>query len=160
MREDQDGGLISKKFKIIFCKFHWTGKVGLRVNLAKGGGFFAKWSKNARDRTAEARPRRGMLWCQWMNRVFDCKDNSLNLHIDYPIILLLKIKITPKSKSKLYNYNKILKCININSKLIFLSLLVYYLYYYLYKNTNHNVCITIYSCIREEIRIPIFMLFT
>ena len=37
---------------------------------------------------------------------------------------LLKVKVTPKSESKLYNYNKILKG---TSKLIFLSLLVYYL---------------------------------
>ena len=31
---------------------------------------------------------------------------------------------------------------------------------FLYKNTNHNVCVTVYSCIIEEIRIPIIMLFT
>ena len=37
---------------------------------------------------------------------------ALNLHINYPIILLLKVKVTPKSESKLYNYNKILKCTN------------------------------------------------
>ena len=37
-------------------------------------------------------------------------NNSLNLHINYPIISLLRvIKVTSKSESKLYNYNKILK---------------------------------------------------
>jgi hypothetical protein len=40
-------------------------------------------------------------------------NNRLNLHINYPIISLLKVKVTPKSESKLYNYNKILKCTNI-----------------------------------------------
>ena len=29
--------------------------------------------------------------------------------------------------------------------------LIYHICYYLYKNTNHNVCVSIYSCIREEI---------
>jgi hypothetical protein len=51
-------------------------------------------------------------------------------------MLLLKLKVTPKSESKLYNYNKILKCTNINSKLLVLSLLIYYLY----KNTTHGMC--------------------
>ena len=37
----------------------------------------------------------------------------LNLYINYPIMSLLKVKITPKFESKLYNYNKILKYINI-----------------------------------------------
>ena len=41
--------------------------------------------------------------------------------------VIVKVKVTPKSESKLYNYNKVLKCTYINSKLIFLSLLVYYL---------------------------------
>ena len=53
---------------------------------------------------------------------------------------LFKVKVTPKSESKLYNYNKKLKCTNINCKLLFLSLLIYYLFYYLYKNTNHDMC--------------------
>ena len=66
--------------------------------------------------------------------------NLPNFYINYPIISLLKVKVTPKSKSKLYNYNKILRCTNINSKLQFLSLLAYYLYYYLYKNTTHDIC--------------------
>ena len=52
---------------------------------------------------------------------------------------LLKVKVTSKFEYKLYNYNKILRCTNINSKLQFLSLLAYYLYYYLYKNTTHNM---------------------
>ena len=47
-------------------------------------------------------------------------------------MLLLKSKVTHKSESKLYNYNKILKYINIKSKLLFLSLL----YYHVYKNTT------------------------
>ena len=53
------------------------------------------------------------------------KDNTnivLNLFINYLIISLLKVKVFPKSESKLYNYNKILKCTNINSK--------YYFYHY------------------------------
>ena len=29
---------------------------------------------------------------------------------------------------------------NINSKLLFLSLLIYYLYYYVYKNTTRDIC--------------------
>ena len=41
------------------------------------------------------------------------------MHINYPIILSLKVKVTPKSESKLYNYNKKIKCTNINSKLLF-----------------------------------------
>jgi len=51
-------------------------------------------------------------------------------------MLLLKVKVTPKSESKLYDCNKILKYININSKLIFLLVL----YYYVYKNTTHDKC--------------------
>ena len=51
-------------------------------------------------------------------------------------MLLLKVKLTPKFKSKLYNYNKILKYINVKSKLLFLSLL----YYHVYKNTTHDKC--------------------
>ena len=46
---------------------------------------------------------------------------------------LLKVKVTPKSKywsAPIQNYNK----------LLFLSLLIYYLYYYLYKNTTHDMC--------------------
>ena len=55
---------------------------------------------------------------------------------------LLKAKVTPKSEFKLYNCNKIFKCTNLNSKLLFLSLLIYCLYYYLYKNKNttHDMC--------------------
>ena len=40
-------------------------------------------------------------------------NNPLKWNINYPIILLLKFKVTPKSGFELYNYNKILKCINI-----------------------------------------------
>ena len=40
---------------------------------------------------------------------------------------LLKVKVTSKSESKLYNYNKIV-CTNINSKLLFIPLLIYYLW--------------------------------
>ena len=35
------------------------------------------------------------------------------MHINYPITSFLKVKVTPKSKLKVYNYNKILKCTNI-----------------------------------------------
>ena len=49
---------------------------------------------------------------------------------------LLKVKATSKFESKLYNYNKILKYINVKSKLLFLSLL----YYHVYKNTTHDKC--------------------
>ena len=44
----------------------------------------------------------------------------LNLYINYPIMLLLKVKVTPKFESKL----------------LFLSLL----YYHVYKNTTHDKC--------------------
>ena len=60
----------------------------------------------------------------------------LNLYINYLIMSLLKVKATPKFESKLYNYNKILKYINIKSKLLFLSLL----YYHVYKNTTYDKC--------------------
>jgi hypothetical protein len=33
--------------------------------------------------------------------------------MNYLIMLLLKVKVTPKSESKLHNYKKILKCTNI-----------------------------------------------
>jgi len=33
-------------------------------------------------------------------------DDPLNLYISYPIMSLLKVKVTPKSESKLYNYKK------------------------------------------------------
>ena len=56
--------------------------------------------------------------------------------------IIIISKVTPKSESKLYNYNKILKYININYKLLFLSLLAYY--YYLYKNTTHDICYYIF----------------
>ena len=41
-------------------------------------------------------------------------DKPLNLHIKYPTVSFLRVKVTPKSESKLYNYNKVLKCTNIN----------------------------------------------
>ena len=53
---------------------------------------------------------------------------------------LFKVKVTRKYESKLHNYNKILKCANINSKLLFLSLLIYYLCYCSYKNIAHDMC--------------------
>ena len=37
----------------------------------------------------------------------------LNLYINYPIMSLLKVKVTPKFEYILYNYNKILKYTNI-----------------------------------------------
>ena len=37
-------------------------------------------------------------------------NNPLNLHINYSIVSILKVQVTPKSESKLYNYNIILKC--------------------------------------------------
>ena len=54
---------------------------------------------------------------------------------------LLKVKVTPKFESKLYIYNKILKYININAKLLFLSLL----YYHVYKNTTHDKCHCVFT---------------
>ena len=48
---------------------------------------------------------------------------------------LLKVKVTPKFESKLYNYNKILKYIN--------KILNYYFYHYyiiIYINTTHDKC--------------------
>ena len=58
-------------------------------------------------------------------------------------MLLLKVKVTPKSESKLYDCNKILKYININSKLLFLLLL----YYHVYKITTHDKyhCVLMYG---------------
>ena len=67
---------------------------------------------------------------------------------------LLKFKVTPKSELK---YNKILKWTNINSKLLFVSLLIYYLCYYLYKILS-VICVAIYSHMMEEIKIPIYKL--
>ena len=67
---------------------------------------------------------------------------------------LLKFKVTPKSELK---YNKILKWTTINSKLLFVSLLIYYLCYYLYKILS-MICVTIYSHMMEEIKIPIYKL--
>ena len=65
-----------------------------------------------------------------------------------------------KSESKLCYYNKILKRINIKFYItIPIIIIILYICYYLYKYTNHNVFVTIYLCIREEIRILIFMLF-
>ena len=49
-------------------------------------------------------------------QIFYYKNNTnkpLSLYINYLIILLLKVKLTPKSRSKFYNYNKILKGTNI-----------------------------------------------
>ena len=40
-------------------------------------------------------------------------NNHINLHMNYLIVLLLKFKVTSKSESKLYNYNKIFKGTNI-----------------------------------------------
>ena len=60
-------------------------------------------------------------------------------------MLLLKVKVTPKFKSKLYNYNKILKCINIKFE-INISII---------PNILYMICITMYSCMMEEIRLPI-----
>ena len=62
------------------------------------------------------------------------------MHINYPIISLLKVKVIPNSESKLYNYNKISKCTNKKFKLLFLLLLIYYLCYYLYKNSTRDMC--------------------
>ena len=36
-------------------------------------------------------------------------NNPLNVYMNYPIMSSLKVKLTPKSESKLYKYNKILK---------------------------------------------------
>ena len=70
--------------------------------------------------------------------------------MNYQIISLLKDKVTPKSKSKLYNCNKLLKCTNIKLQINILSLLLYYLFL----NTT-TICVTIYSCMMKETRIPI-----
>ena len=40
-------------------------------------------------------------------------NKPLNLYMKYPIILLFKVKVTPKYEFKLYNYTKILKSTNI-----------------------------------------------
>ena len=58
------------------------------------------------------------------------------MYINYPSISLLKVKVTFKSESRLYNYNKILKCTNKKINLLFLLLIIYYLY----KNTTHGIC--------------------
>ena len=55
---------------------------------------------------------------------------------------LLKVKVISKCESKLYNYNKIV-CTNINSKLLFIPLLIYYLCYWLYKILP-MICVTMY----------------
>ena len=68
-------------------------------------------------------------------------NSPLNLYINYSIISLLKFKVIPKNESKSYNYSKILKCNNINFKLLVLSLLIYYLY----KNTTHDMCHIMYD---------------
>ena len=50
-------------------------------------------------------------------------------------MLLLKIKLTHKSESKLHNYDKILRCTNIK-----LLSMIY---------------VTMYSCMMKKIRMPI-----
>jgi len=52
---------------------------------------------------------------------------------------LLKVTVTPKSESKLYKYNKILKCTNTKFQSTILSLLIYYLCYILYKKCTHDM---------------------
>ena len=74
--------------------------------------------------------------------------NSPNLYINYPTMLLLKVKVTPKYESKLYNYNKIL---NTKSKLLFLSLLYYYIIIY-YIKILPTIGVIVYSCTMKEIK--------
>ena len=62
------------------------------------------------------------------------------MQINYPITSLLKVKLTPKSESKLYNYNKILKCTNTKSKLLFLPFLIYY-YVIVYIKILSMICV-------------------
>jgi len=76
------------------------------------------------------------------------KDNTnivLNLFINYLIISLLKVKVSPKSESKFYNYNKILKCTNINSK--YYSIIINILFMLLFILTI--ICVTMQSCMMK-----------
>ena len=60
---------------------------------------------------------------------------------------LLKVKVTSKFESKLYNYNKILKYIN--------KILNYYFYHYyiiMYLKILSMISVTVYSCTMKEIR--------
>jgi hypothetical protein len=71
---------------------------------------------------------------------------------------LLKVKVTYKSESKLCNYNKILKCTNI--KFITISIIINVLFILIfYIKILLMMCVTMYSCMRKDIRIPIFILF-
>ena len=66
------------------------------------------------------------------------------MHINYPVMSLLKVKITPKIKSKLCNHKKVLNCTNIKFYII-----IYIKYYPRYvsspcihgrdKNTNSQL---------------------
>ena len=68
-------------------------------------------------------------------------NNLLNLYINYPIILLWKVKVTPKFKSKLYNYNKILKCTNMKFQKITISIIINILFMLSFiKNITHDMC--------------------
>ena len=60
---------------------------------------------------------------------------------------LLKVKVTPKFESKLYNYNKILKYIN--------KILNYYFYRYyiiMYVKILPTISVTVYLCRIKKIR--------
>ena len=60
---------------------------------------------------------------------------------------LLKVKVTSKFESKLYNYNKILKYIN--------KILNYYFYCYyiiMYIRILPTINVTVYSCTLKKIR--------
>ena len=62
-------------------------------------------------------------------------------------MLLLNVKVTFKSESKLYNYNKILKYIN--------KILNYYFYCYyiiMYVKILPTISVTVYSCRIKKIR--------
>ena len=48
------------------------------------------------------------------------------------------------------NYNKVLKCTNINSKLIYPSLLVYNLCIVYIKNIIHGMCHHVFMCDRRD----------
>ena len=77
-------------------------------------------------------------------------DDPLNLYISYPIMSLLEVKLLLNlNLSKLYNYNKMLKCTNIKFWITILSLF-YVIIYIKYYRRYVSPC----SCIMEEIRIP------
>ena len=60
---------------------------------------------------------------------------------------LLKVKVSPKFESKLYNYNKILKYIN--------KILNYYFYRYyiiMYIRILSTINVIVYSCTLKKIR--------